>query len=73
MSAKEAIINRLRFSPSPLAVHEFKIMGYNENNLATRCAELAKEGKIIGDYRKGETYKEWRLVVAEKDGQGLMI
>ena len=69
MSAKEAILNRLQFSPRPLAVHEFKIEGYNENNLATRCAELAHDGKIVGTVRPGFNYKEWQLVRADKSGQ----
>lgn len=59
MSAKEKIIERLQNSPMPLATHELHIDGYSENNIATRCAELVREKKIAGQYRKGANFKEW--------------
>lgn len=34
----------------------------SENAAATRLSELAREGKVIGAYRKGTAYKEWSLV-----------
>ena len=61
MSANQSILDRLKESRAPLAVHEFKIDGYSENNIATRLSELAKEGLVVGNYRKGAHYKEWGL------------
>ena len=59
MNSKELIFMRLLYAKSPLAVHELNIMGYSENNLATRCSELARAGKISSRYRKKTHYKEW--------------
>jgi hypothetical protein len=73
MSAKDEILKRLQFAPRPLAVHELKIDGYNENNLATRCAELAKDGKIIGSVRPGFNFKEWQLLKVEQTGQVIFL
>ena len=62
MSAKSAILERLKKASLPLAVHELGLIGYNENNLATRLSELATDGFVIGRKRQGKQYKEWRLV-----------
>lgn len=61
ITAKELIIRRLEQSDRPLAVHEFDIAGYNENNLATRVSELARTGRVIGVRRPGCSFKEWSL------------
>lgn len=58
-TAKEAILNRLRFSPKPLAVHELQIIGVSDNAAATRLSELARDGKVWSAFRKGENFKEW--------------
>lgn len=60
-TAKSAILARLAASSVPLACHELGIMGYNENNLATRLSELAKVGLVVGTYRQGKAFKEWAL------------
>lgn len=62
MTAKEAIINRLKEAPGPLSLFELKIMGVSENAAATRLSELAREGRVRGTYRKDCAYKEWSLV-----------
>jgi len=43
------------------AVHEIKIMGSSENSVATKLAEAGRDGFVIGEYRKGERFKDWRL------------
>ena len=60
-TAKLEIIKRLSGSDKPLAVHEFGLFGYSENNIATRLSELAKEGAVIGKTRPGKAFKEWAL------------
>ena len=60
-TAKTEILKKLRIVKCYLAVHEMNIYGYSENCVATRLPELAKEGKVIGRYRKGFNYKEWGL------------
>ena len=62
ITAKEAIRNRLETATTSLAVHEFKLLGYSENAIATRLSEMAHAGEVIGTYRKGEAFKEWRLI-----------
>lgn len=66
-NCKDFIMERLMSAQSPLAVHEFKIFTYSENNIATRLSELAKEGKIAGKYRKGQSFKEWYLIKQEPE------
>ena len=61
MNAKQAILNRLASSPLALAVHELALVGYSENNLATRLSELQAAGKVIGTRRPGKQFKEWTL------------
>lgn len=60
-TTKLEIIKRLSQSDKPLAVHEFNLYGYSENNIATRLSELAKEGAVSGAVRPGKQFKEWRL------------
>ena len=66
-NCKDLILERLSGTNLKLAVHEFKIFTYSENNIATRLSELAKEGKIAGKYRKGQSFKEWYLVKQEPE------
>ena len=75
MSAKDLIVKRLQESNQPTAVHEFNIPGYNENNLATRCSELAAEGIIKGETRPGKHYKQWSMIksVFDSEGQGQLL
>jgi acetoacetate decarboxylase len=61
-TAKDVILEVLEKSPVKLAVHEMGIKKYSENNIATRLSELAREGKVIGIYRKGRQYKEWKKI-----------
>ena len=78
MTAPELVLRILDFSEKPMPVHQIaekaREMGffYNENNLSTRCSELAKEGKIRGFYSPGVHFKFWAKVRAEKSGQLLM-
>ena len=65
-TSKDCIIEKLKSSSIPLAVHEFGIIGYNENNLSTRLSEMSREGKVIGAFRKGTHYKEWRIPKASE-------
>ena len=75
MSAKDLVVKRLKESPRPLAIHELNIEGYNENNLATRCSELAAEGVIVGEVRPGTHFKQWKMAGLKYDesGQGVML
>jgi hypothetical protein len=61
-TAKEFIIDELSKSLIPIATHEFKTKKWSQNNLATRLSELAKSGLIQGSYRKGKSFKEWKLI-----------
>ena len=61
MTCNDRILEVLANSPTPLAVHEMKIEGYSENNVATRLSELCRAGLVEGSYRKGQSYKEWYL------------
>lgn len=68
MSKLKAIVYRvLASSKTPLAVHEMGIIGYSENNLATRMSEYAREGWVEGTYRKGQQFKEWYLKKGQID------
>lgn len=61
-TAKTEIIGRLALADKPLAVHEFHLPLYSENNIATRLSELAREGVVRGTVRPGKAFKEWSLV-----------
>ncbi|GAG08177.1 unnamed protein product [marine sediment metagenome] len=71
ITCKDLILKKLELVHRYLAVHEFDLTGYSENNLASRLPELAKAGKVIGRYRKGQSYKEWGLIGS--DGQAQLI
>lgn len=60
-NAKQIIIECLRESTKPLAVHELPMTGYSQNNLATRLSELAREGVVKGQFRPHTSFKEWTL------------
>ena len=62
MTAKQAILDRLEQSQRPLACHEFNLIGISQNGIASRLPELARDGKVIGVYRLGENFKEWRIL-----------
>ena len=64
---KELILQRLATSSVPLATHELHILGYSENNIATRLSEMARAGVIEGTYRKGQSYKEWYVKKGQID------
>lgn len=75
MAAKELILKRLKEAGQPLAIHELCLMGYSENNLATRISELAADGLIVGSFRPGTHFKEWKPAAIKFDeaGQGEML
>jgi hypothetical protein len=54
-------------SDSWWAVHEIPVIGYSENNIATRLSELARAGRVVGRIRKGESFKEWAVAITPKD------
>lgn len=60
-TAKEMILKRLKELGRPVAVHELGVIGYSENNLATRLSELARAGVVVGARRPGFAFKEWSL------------
>lgn len=60
-TAKQEIIRCLALAAKPLAVHEMDIPLYNQNNLATRLSELARDGAVVGTTRPGKNFKEWAL------------
>lgn len=61
-TARLAIMERLRESGKPLAVHELNIYGHSENAMATELSDMARDGLVVGKYREGFKYKEWTLV-----------
>jgi DNA-binding transcriptional regulator GbsR (MarR family) len=67
MKCKDMILEKLSQSEKPLAVHEFHIIGYSENNIATRLSEMARAGQVIGVFREGENFKEWALVSGQSE------
>ena len=76
MIAKDLIVKRLEEASEPLATHELHIIGYSENNIATRLSELQSEGIVKGHYRLGAHYKEWYLAKKpefDNNGQGVLL
>lgn len=74
MTSISLILERLSVADKPLAVHELRIEGYSENNLATRLSELARCGEVVGRVRPGKRFKEWALARRfEANGQGVML
>ena len=61
MTAKEAILARLREVGEPVPVHSLNIVGVSENSAATRLSELARAGKVVGVSVPGKAYKAWKL------------
>lgn len=59
MKAADAILARLREAGRPLPVHELNIMGVSENGAATRLAEMARAGLVVGVPTPGKRYKSW--------------
>ena len=66
MSCKALILEFLERTNCAYAVHEMRISGYSENNVATRCNDLEREGKIGSRYRKGTKFKEWFVKAPER-------
>ncbi len=60
-TARQEILRVLAVAVEPLAAHEIVVIGYSPNTIASRISDLAAEGLIIGDVRKGKAYKQWRL------------
>ena len=56
---KELILQRIDNSPTMLAVHEFDIEGYSQNNIATRLNEFERAGILESHYREHKPFKEW--------------
>lgn len=57
-TARTALWDRLYYTTA-LAVHELNITGHSQNALATELSFMAKDGLVVGTYRKGERFKEW--------------
>jgi len=68
-TAKDLILEELETRGSWLAVHEFFIKSYSQNNLATRLSELARAGKIEGRFREGKNLKEWHVKQFQLTGE----
>ena len=68
-TAKAAIIERLS-EPGIvwLAVHELAIWGHSQNALATELSTMARNILVVGRFRAGERFKEWRLLPVEEGG-----
>lgn len=64
MTAKQAIVERLRYAGRPVAIHELGLIGFSETALSARTRELARAGIIKGERREGKAFKEWSLVEA---------
>lgn len=60
-TARVALIERLKESQTPLAVHELAILAHSENALATELSIMARQGLTVGVYREGKRFKEWSL------------
>ena len=61
-TCKQEIIKCLALAKTPVAIHEFSIPIYSQNNIATRLSEMAREGVVVGTVRPGKQFKEWALV-----------
>jgi len=61
MTAKSAILEYLRVTGIPCAIHEILIPGVSQNAIGTRLPEMAKAGLVVGTIRNGKSYKEWSL------------
>lgn len=61
IKAADAILARLREAGRPLPVHELNIMGVSENGAATRLAEMARQGLVIGVPVPGKRFKSWTV------------
>ncbi len=68
-TAKDLILEELETRREWLAVHEFEIKSYSQNNIATRLSELFRAGKIEGRFREGKNLKEWRIKQFELTGE----
>lgn len=78
MNCKEQIISWLKYYRKPMAVHEIKLLGYSQNNIASRLNDLEREGYLISNFRKDKRFKEWVLVSAafikfDQNGQGELL
>lgn len=78
MICKDRIMEWIRYCNQPQAVHEIGIIGYSQNNIATRLNELEREGLLISNFRHGKRVKEWGLSDGSKfqydqSGQGIFI
>jgi hypothetical protein len=61
VTCKELILQKLKWSAMPLAVHEFNLEGYSQNNIATRLNECERAGLLKSRFREGKNFKEWSL------------
>lgn len=68
VTAANMILTRLRrleqrdgLTQAWLAVHEFAMGAYSQNNVGTRLPELARQNFVVGRPREGKPYKEWGL------------
>jgi DNA-binding HxlR family transcriptional regulator len=69
MNLKERALAHLYEVNKPLAVHELRDMlkDVNENNLATRLSEWAREDLVYGEVFKGHAYKIWSITEKGKE------
>lgn len=70
-TAKERIIKKLREVGQPLAIHEFGFPDISENAIGTRLPELAQAGLVVGSFREGKPFKEWRLATEQESIEAL--
>jgi predicted transcriptional regulator len=66
-SAKELILEKLRWTPHWLAAHEMHIEGHSENSVCSRLPEMENAGIVKSRFREGKNFKEWSLQKAEGD------
>ena len=62
MTTEQAILKVLKDSPTPLAIHEMKIMGASDTAKSARLREMRRAGKVAGWTRPGKKFKEWVAV-----------
>jgi len=69
---KQQIVEHLRFSREPLALHEFPYLGVNQCSLKTRLWELEESDIVVCRKRKDKPFSEFYLVVRRKEFEGQM-
>ena len=61
MTTSQAVVRVLSETDSPLAVHEFGLMGVSQTAISARLRELARDGVVVGVKHPTRAYKLWKM------------